>query len=459
MNLSYNSIYFDDDFIPFTDKDRDILQNLNMSIDEILDNISDKDIFYIDVGYIKKIVDNKCYIFLVEYLDERIGHDPGDYYLDDYAKTINHYRIKEIYDITNPNQNIDNINNQYKINTEYYNNSYSDIGDCDGYHSDKLDKLFHTYEMAFHYNFMKLKQYQYYPNGYTGVYKHFEMNKLKYEYYHTNGKISGQFYINNILYNYIDGILIDKKIYYYTREDTFNYEYTESCKITDKIYLHKYLDNNNYVIKKYDINNKLREEFNYIDNYNYIYKRYDENENLVMEYLTTNTYYDTMNMKNNCIGWYKEYKNNKLYIDCNFDENHKLIGSFKKYCDEYNMECNFIKGILYSLMDGVYIEYDKDNKKVFECVFRKDNKISHTEYHNNGNIKLDIKYDDKYQYIIEYDDNKNIINEYKTRRSRIINTGYYVDEVLSENIGKDIIEQQINYGEGNLIFDDIDKTI
>jgi len=464
MDFYYNSINISDNWeYNFTDEDRTILINPKLSMNEILEKVSIKNL-YIDSGYIKKIIDGKCYIFFVEYICD-------NYSAHGYALTINHYKIKEINDITKPDEKLDQIN-EYKIEQEYYNNNKSDIGDDVEYHSEKIDKLFDTYEMAFHYRFMKLKQWEYFPNGYAGIYKYYEFNKLKYEYYHINGKINGQFYINNILYNYVDGILIDKKIYYVANENG-DYPTYDSNIILKNVYTHKYLnkDTNNYIIKKYDIHGRLREQYDYIDKHQFINKRFDENENLIVEMLGDNTcrHSNTINQKLSPIGYYKQYKDNKLYIDCTFNDKHKLIGTFKKYCDEYSLECNFIPSKYEysdSYLDGIYTEYNKDNLKVFECVLKNDNKQSHTEFYENGNKKIHIiyNYDTYFADIEEFDENSNILKKYKSKISayKKLNTEYYIDFIKSEDIINSVSNDIIFYEDQNLTYinnnDDIDNN-
>lgn len=99
-------------------------------------------------------------------------------------------------------QNIEKVN-QYEVDKSY-----------------SQDILFwFEHNIAFNYKFIENKEYMFFKEGYSGLYKEYYIDgKLITEYYHTNGIINGNvnFYVNNMFIQtfYVDGRLHGiKKIY------------------------------------------------------------------------------------------------------------------------------------------------------------------------------------------------------------------------------------------------------
>lgn len=95
-----------------------------------------------------------------------------------------------------------------KINNYEVNKSYSQNINC-----------WFNRNLAFNYKFIENKEYLFFKEGYSGIYKEYYYDgKLKTDYYHNNGIINGNvnFYVNNMFIQtfYIDGRLHGtKKIY------------------------------------------------------------------------------------------------------------------------------------------------------------------------------------------------------------------------------------------------------
>jgi antitoxin component YwqK of YwqJK toxin-antitoxin module len=69
------------------------------------------------------------------------------------------------------------------------------IGEGDEIMYDIYSNIHDTYEKAFFYDFISNKEYKYFPNGYIGIYKHYNKygGELRSEYFHVNGVINGKY--------------------------------------------------------------------------------------------------------------------------------------------------------------------------------------------------------------------------------------------------------------------------
>lgn len=151
-----------------------------------------------------------------------------------------------------------------------------DVNKINQYEIDKIysqDMLFwFERNIAFNYKFIENKEYMFFKEGYSGMYKEYLIDgQLRTEYFHTNGLINGEckLYYNNIFIKtfYINGKLHGEKKQYIN--NILNYEciYDDNKIIgEEKIYYHsgeikeiKNFDNN--IITKYWKNGKLRNNY------------------------------------------------------------------------------------------------------------------------------------------------------------------------------------------------------
>jgi antitoxin component YwqK of YwqJK toxin-antitoxin module len=274
------------------------------------------------------------------------------------------FEILEIRDIVTE-QEFNKINN-FQINKIYYKKIYYENDDYDSdydYENENVEENniiddplieqqniqedinnffynnFDTYEKAFHHNFIKDKQYLLYPNGYSGIYKQYNSNKLY--------NIHQTVYFLEEEYFHINGIINGEKITYYYNSDN----------IDDKIVNSK---------TKY-INNKREGE----------HIEYYKNGNILIIF--------------NCIndkieGKYKEfYENNILKIDCIYKSD-KKYGKYKEYYDNgcLKIKVNYID----NKKTGIYKEYYDNGsfKKIVNYINDKREGLM-DYYDNNGNLK------------------------------------------------------------------------
>lgn len=311
--------------------------------------------------------------------------------LNKYIFTIDNDILIDIEDFTNNTHFTEIIN--FKVGEEY-----------------KFKKVFKTYEQAFFYNFLENHEYLFFENGYTGLYKQFDGDKLISEFFQINGYKEGieKIYDNNtIMYenNYINNKQTEQKTF--KNNKLFSY-----IKFIDNYRIIENYHNNGEIHESYKlicVNNIQRTDGEYI--------KYYQNKKINIKCYYNNgkyglyvEYWDNGNIKIECEyekdklnGFYKEY-----YIDGQIKivtryKNNKYDGVYEEYVqNKLNIKCFYINGWL----DGEYIKYyeGKDNIQ-FICNYKYNNTDSiiflekkynnicksnkdgeYIEFYENGNI-------------------------------------------------------------------------
>jgi len=278
----------------------------------------------------------------------------------------------------------------------------------------KFKNIFKTYEQAFFYNFLQNHEYLFFENGYTGIYKDYNGDKLIAEFFQINGSKEGieKIYDDNnlILYenNYINNKQIEQKRF--KNNKLFTYiKFDEKYNITKTYYdngeineSYKLVNINNMNFKdgeynKYYPNKKINIKCNYNKGAKYgLYTEYWDNGNIKIE-----CEYE----KNKLNGFYKEYYvDGQIKILTNY-KNNKYEGSYEEYIqNKLNIKCFYKHGCL----DGEYIKYYNETDNInFICNYKCDNTDSIT-YLEKNYINIPICEKNKHGEYIEFYQSGNI---------------------------------------------------
>lgn len=277
----------------------------------------------------------------------------------------------------------------------------------------KFKKHFKNYEQAFFYHFLENHEYLFFENGYTGIYKDYDGDKLIAEFFQINGSKEGieKIYDSNlILYenNYINNKKIEQKrfknnklisymkIYEkYNIVETYydNGEINESYKLVS-------INNMNFgdgEYIKYYPNKKINIKYNCDKGAKYgLYTEYWDNGNAKIE-----CEYE----KNKLNGFYKEYYvNGQIKILTNY-KNNKYEGSYEEYVqNKLNIKCFYKDGCL----DGEYIKYyDGTDNINFICNYKYD-KTDNITYLGKNHIHITFCEKNKHGEYIEFYQSGNI---------------------------------------------------
>jgi hypothetical protein len=120
------------------------------------------------------------------------------------------------------------INNDTAINCMKILYDVSTIDDFINKEMDYNIHYFKSYERAFNFRFIFNKQYLLFENGYSGIYRNYDMfGNLVIEYYHTNGIKEGECFYNKRKYIFVNGVEINNKINSYDLDilEHFLYDY------------------------------------------------------------------------------------------------------------------------------------------------------------------------------------------------------------------------------------------
>ena len=314
--------------------------------------------------------------------------------INKYILTIDNEIIIDIEDFTN-NTNFTEIIN-FKVGERY-----------------KFKNIFKTYGQAFFYHFLENYEYLFFENGYTGLYKHYDGDKLISEFFQINGRKEGieKIYDNNIIV-YENNYINNKQ----TEQKTF-----KNNKLLTYI---KFIDNYR-IIEKYYNNGEINESYkliclNTINRFDGEYIKYYSNKKINIKCNFNNglkyglyiEYWDNGNIKIECEyekdklnGFYKEY-----YSDGNIKilakyKNNKYDGLYEEYVqNKLNIKCFYINGCL----NGEYIKYyDGIDNIQFICNYKYDKTDSIT-YIGKNYIKINICEKNKHGDYIEFYESGNI---------------------------------------------------
>jgi antitoxin component YwqK of YwqJK toxin-antitoxin module len=299
----------------------------------------------------------------------------------------------DIEDFTN-NNHLKEIPN-FKLGEKYYFNNLHNF------------HIFHkTYEQAFFYKFLENHEYLFFENGYSGLYKIYDKDILKSEFFQINGCKEGieKIYENNGLKiisenNYVNNKITEIKKYKnikliecikYTNEYRFFEKYYENGELNE-IYKMNYTDKIDGEYIKYFSNKKINIKNNYINGLkDGLYTEYWENGKIKIE---CNYKIDKLN------GYYKEYfPDGKLKIMTNYKQN-KMDGMYEEYVqNKLNIKCFYIDGCL----NGEYYKYyDGKDKLQFICNYKYDKTESIT-YMGKKYIRLNSCEKNKHGDYIEF---------------------------------------------------------
>jgi hypothetical protein len=334
----------------------------------------------IKTGYIKEIINDNIYIFIIEYYDD--GNNINDLFSNKtLSKMITNYKILDILQINLENNIYITKIREYEINKTYGSNK----------------NVFLEYVHAYYYKFMENEEWKYFKNGFDGLYKHYNKFGLKeYEYYHSNGKINGTYIHSNIKYTYIDGKLYQKNVYYDNEHNI--------------IKKYGFLNSDNFFETKiYNKNGKCVEQ-NVEKNVEIIYPG---NESKIISKIISKIYNYNEELKCEC-----------TYIinDNDNDKNIKFIDDFIVYSDIYNYKYKFD-------LDDNMIKYEKldlSNNIIELNIYQNNETIYKCEYYSNRNKKIECELfnslypDQKYTKYIEYFESGNVKRKYYLKNNKFI---------------------------------------
>lgn len=355
-------------------------------------------------GFIKKFINNKCYIFTI-CTEQEIHYD---------YQQIFKYKIVNINDISNENMDPNNSINNYMINNIYYENII----------------CLKTYEQALFHNFMIYEQWKYYENGYSGLYKHYNGPFLIYQFFHINGKINDSYIDNKIKYTYVDGNLIEKYVYYdihHTKLKKYLFQNNENV-LEAKIYDKTGICIEHYTETKYNMiaNDNNIENIQYTKRKSKIFDKVNGALLCECSYLVCDDKFFGF------IDNYKEYNITNI-IECSFNGvlhgNGLLHGKFTKLInniiiDKYEYENN--------IMTYHCEYYENENKKLEYIKLSEQNIYKYIEYFPDNSIKRIYYLNNNNKFINEYIEYHP--NNILYKKCKFINISYQTNTIRIENL-------------------------